>query len=200
MGIIAKMPDNGGDYPIAPEGTHAAVCVQVIDLGTQYSEHYGKSAHKILLGWELPDADRGSGEHAVIAFRRYTLSLHPKSALRQNLESWRGKPFTEAELDFDLAKLLGAPCLISIVHDTRDGTTYANVAAVMAMLKGAAKPKPTTDTLLFDIDKPDMAVFEKFGSNLQATIKRAEEWGDNGQPAPVDPASVKFPDDDSIPF
>ena len=38
--------------------------------------------------------------------RVYTLCLHERAALRKDLESWRGRKFTEQELDgFDLEKL-----------------------------------------------------------------------------------------------
>jgi hypothetical protein len=61
--------------------------------------------------------------------------------LRAVLESWRGKKFTDAELDgFDLEKLLGANCQIHAAHDVgADGNTYANVTLVLPPVKGAAK-------------------------------------------------------------
>ena len=201
MGLIAKNTGNGGDFVLPPTGTSPAICTQVIDLGTQYSKYYDTSKHKLLLGWELPDAESGDSEHAVIVFKRYTLSLHENSNLRKDLEAWRAKTFSPDELDgFDVSKILAKACFVNISHRQDGDKTYADGVAVMALPKGTPKPKSTTEHLLFNIDKPDMAVFEKFGDKLQATIKKAEEWGDNGQPAPVDPVSVKFPDDDSIPF
>jgi hypothetical protein len=44
--------------------------------------------------------------------KEFTLSMHEKSTLRQFLESWRGKAFTEKEaLSFDVTALIGKPCL-----------------------------------------------------------------------------------------
>ena len=53
--------------------------------------------------------------------RRYSLSLHEKSSLRRDLESWRGRAFTQEELrGFDLEVLIGVGCLVSVVHEQRN--------------------------------------------------------------------------------
>ena len=69
--------------------------------------------------------------------------MHEKAALRKDLESWRGKPFTAQELEgFDLEALLSVGCFINVMHQTREGQTYANVAAVMRLPKGMTAPSP----------------------------------------------------------
>ena len=106
MGLIAKNT-GGGDHKPPPEGTHTAICVKIIDIGTQYSNFYGKSKHKVIIGWELPNAKDDEGE-PVIAWKRYTLSLHENAALRGHLEAWRGKSFSNEELEgFHLKNILG---------------------------------------------------------------------------------------------
>ena len=60
--------------------------------------------------------------------RRYNMSLHKKATLRRDLESMMGRAFTDSELKgFDLESLIGLPCLLNVVHKTRDGVTYSNV-------------------------------------------------------------------------
>jgi hypothetical protein len=159
MGLTAK-DSGGGDYSPAPQGTHPAVCFAVIDLGTQYSEQYKRHAHKVALGWELdadPPRDDGSPH---MAWKRYTLSLHKKAGLRAMLEAWRGRAFTEQELaGFDLRNILGKGCLISLIHEEREGNKYANISAVSALPKGMAPPTPSKEPVLFDMDEPNEAVF-----------------------------------------
>jgi hypothetical protein len=44
-------------------------------------------------------------------FKNYTLSWSEKANLRLDLQSWRGKPFTQEEMRrFDLETILGAWC------------------------------------------------------------------------------------------
>src|SRR5690554_5665654 len=114
MALVAT--DSGKTYPPAPAGTHLAICVQVIDIGTQYSRYYDKWSHKVLIGWELPDEQNEDGEPWLV-WNRYTLSLHENSALRGHLQSWRGRSFTEEELKgFHLKNILDKPCMLTITH------------------------------------------------------------------------------------
>src|SRR4051794_3571047 len=116
MGIIAKA--NGGDFVLCPAGAHAGVCVDVIDLGIVESEFNGekKKAHKVRVVWQIEE-EQDNGKRFT-AGKRYTLSLHEKATLRKDLESWRGRPFTNQELDgFDLEKLLGIGALINVIHE-----------------------------------------------------------------------------------
>ena len=163
-----------GSFEKVPEGTHVARCVQVIDLGTQFSEHYRKSAHKILFGFELMNEAKQDGEPFLIFMRR-TASLHVRSTLRGDLEAWRGKQFTAEELEsFDLSSVLGASAYVNV--GPSDDGKYMNIRSIMSLPKGAQPGPAKTPLLLFDIDAPDMDVFEQFGDKLKATIESAEEW------------------------
>ena len=175
MGLIAKNT-GGGDFKPPPEGTHTAICVKIIDIGTQYSNFYGKSKHKVIIGWELPNTKDDEGE-PVIAWKRYTLSLHENAALRGHLEAWRGKSFTNQELEgFHLKNILGKPCLVSIVHDgDNGGRVYGNIKTIMGLPKGTPVPQPFHKLITFDIDEFDQGVFETFSESLQKTIRDSEE-------------------------
>jgi hypothetical protein len=115
--------------------------------------------------------------------KTYTVSLHEKSKLRADLQAWRGKMFTPEELaGFDLGKILGQYCIIQVVH-SEDGK-FANVQTIMAY-KGD-KPKPVNENVVFDIDKPDMAVFEALSDNMKAKITNTPEWSAyQNPPAPA---------------
>jgi hypothetical protein len=140
MSIIAKA---SGDFTPAPAGTHATVCVDVIDLGVRDVTYQGKTQrkHQIVIVWKI-DGNLDDGGPFFVR-RRYTCSLHEKATLRGDLESWRGRPFTDQELKaFDLENLLSVPCLINVIHETRNGSVYANVASVMQLPKGMTAPVP----------------------------------------------------------
>jgi hypothetical protein len=206
MSLIAKS-SGGGDFTPAPAGTHTAVCVQCIDLGTIYSKYYDSWKPKVLLGFELIGEKNEQGE-AFIVWKRYTNSLHENAVLRGHLESWRGKAFTSDELDgFALTNVLDKPCLISVSHRVDGNKTYADVGSVMALPKGTPAPKRTHDLVVFDIEDPDMEVFGTFREGLQDTIKGSKEWQDN-PPGHLDDASTgrkptaddTIDDPDDIPF
>lgn len=142
MPIIATAK-SGSSYPPAPAGPHAAVCVDVVDMGVLAVKWGGqeKQQHKIRLVWQI-DEDRDDGKPHLVS-RRYTLSLHEKAGLRKDLESWRGRPFTDDELEgFDVEALLGVPVLLNITHTSKDGNTYANVASLMKLPKTMQAPSP----------------------------------------------------------
>lgn len=141
MPIFAKA---GATFTPAPAGTHAAICVDVIDHGMVELTWQGKtqSKHKISIAWQIAE-DMENGKPFLVR-RRYTLSLHEKASLRKDLESWRGRAFTSAELEaFDVENLLSVGCLLNIIHnETQSGATYANVAGVMRLPKGMQAPTP----------------------------------------------------------
>lgn len=137
--IIARRPRS--TYTAAPEGLHAAVCVDVVNLGIVAGAYGAK--HKVRIVWQLEAVDDTHGRRFDVA-RVYTLSLHERAALRKDLESWRGKKFTEVELDgFDLEKLLGVNAQVNVTHQlSDDGTVYANVSTIVPPMKGVLKLTP----------------------------------------------------------
>ena len=138
MTLIARRPSR--TYAQAPEGLFAAVAVDVQNLGLIAGAYGAK--HKVRLVWQLDQAAEDGRRYEVA--RVYTLSLHERATLRKDLESWRGREFTERELDgFDLEKLLGVNAQIQVVQKLGDdGTIYANVATVIPPAKGVAKLQP----------------------------------------------------------
>lgn len=190
MGLIAKNKV-GAQFAPAPAGAHVARCCWVIDLGTQRSERFQKDQEKVLLGWELPEeliteGDR-VGEPYFIS-QRYTLSLNEKATLRQHLESWRGKAFTEAELDaFDLRNVLDKACTLGITHKTNGEKTYANVSSVSPLMKGMTARPRINPLLLYDLAKPDAGVFAKMPEWLQKLVSESREAKGQSVPQQEDP-------------
>jgi hypothetical protein len=120
----------------------------------------------------------------VLHSEQYTVSFNEKATLRKHLESWRGKPFTEADFagppnGFHLAKLIGIPALGQIVHQHKDGNTYANLNSIMRPRQGdfeAFKNKIEGPTIFFDLDDFKQEEFDKLSPRLQETIKNSPEY------------------------
>lgn len=156
MPIYAKS-SGGTNFTPATAGTHAAVCIDVVDLGVLEVTYNGKTKkqHKINIVWQI-DEDRDDGKPFFVR-KRYTLSLHEKAGLRKDLESWRGRAFTEQELEgFDVELLISVPCLLNLIHATKDGSTYANVASIMKLPKMMEAPKVRDYVRVCDRE-PDVA-------------------------------------------
>jgi hypothetical protein len=207
MAIIASDNGGGGDFSPVPQGTHIAVCNMVVDLGKQRKEWQGQERIRpeIFLRWELPneriewdDKDGIHREGPRVIGQTYTLALNDRANLRRDLEGWRGRAFTAEELRaFDVAKLLGVPCMITVTHADRNGKTYANVTGVTGIPKGMPKPEaPECEPLIYDND--NLGTWDKLPEWLQRKIDAQVKE----QPAHVQSFSGANHDDldDDIPF
>lgn len=198
MELIAP---NKGTFEKAPEGTHIARCYSIIDLGTQYSQFYKTSSHKILVGWELP-TQLMPDERPFTVFKRYTLSLSENATLRKDLQSWRGKTFNDNDIaHFNVLKILGQCCMVNIAH----GNDFANVQSVMALPNNMQCPPPINPTVQFVLNEFDQQVFDSLSDKLQDTIKQSQEYQDKfgtsaPPPAAGKPAQTQDDFDDDIPW
>lgn len=150
MPVIAKK--SGTDFTPCPAGVHQAVCVDVVDMGLIESVFNGKpkKQHKVRIVWQVEEL-RDEDHTPFLVQKRYTLSLDDRANLRKDLESWRGRAFTDQELEgFDLEVLIGVNCLLAVQHTNRNGTVYADVTAVMPLKKGMAKLSPVGYTRVKD--------------------------------------------------
>jgi hypothetical protein len=209
-------PTEGGDFTPVPEGTHPATCYRFIDLGTQAGEYMGapKIARKVMLSWEITDGElRTSDGKPMTISSRYTWSMHEKSTLRKTLESWRGKKFEDADFGeggFDVRKLLGAGCYLSVIHSVKQDRTYSNISSIMKLPKGVVAAETVNPLLYFSLEPGefDRTVFNTFSENLQTIIKASPEYRAVSQPASsggdyipphFEPGDPGFSDND-IPF
>jgi hypothetical protein len=143
MSIIAR-DTGGGDFEPIPAGMHNAVGARIYDLGNQPGFNPGSFAHKVVVLWELATRYTTGDykDQRMRVSKTYTLSLSEKANLRHDLESWRGRAFTEAELQgFDVEKVIGAPCTLNLVETLNPKTQkrYVKVAAVMPLMSGAER-------------------------------------------------------------
>jgi|694.fasta_scaffold28940_11 hypothetical protein len=201
-----KMPENkAGGFSLSPSGTHLAICVKLVDLGTQTSEYKGekKRNRKIMIGWELPY--ELIGDKPLLHYQRYTLSSNEKSTLRKHLEAWRNKPFNDKDFGssgFELKKLLGAPCSLIIAHTEREGRTYANTAGIGPIPKGTKMPPSVNPPVYFSLEEFDRGQFEALPEGFQKIIMASPEYAQVSAGVSIGAAvSTNEPDEDEeIPF
>lgn len=185
MPILAKKI--GGDFPPRdpiPQGTHIARCYQIIQIGTVTSSYEGKETQRerVRIGFELPNILRefkeGEGEKPMVISEEYTLSLSDNSNLGPLLVSWRGgKKFTkEEEEGFDIENLLGVPAILSIVHETKDGKTYANIGSITATMKGMDIPKQVNPSRILSYDSWNEELFESLPKFIKDKIISTPEY------------------------
>ena len=127
--------------------------------------------------------------------------------MRHDLQSWRGRAFTEDELKkFDLEAVLGQWCMLSVVHSQVQDKTYANIEnvnPVPATIKKAGMPEGVNTPVLFSIRSANMEVFNALSENIQNKIKGSPEWDQwKDAPAPTAPAERESFEDfeDDVPF
>jgi hypothetical protein len=127
--------------------------------------------------------------------------------LRKELENWRSTAFTEVELaGFKLKNILGAWAMLSVVKEKGvDGNDYTNISSinpVSSQIKKAGLPTPHNPLKVFDLDDPDMELFETFGNKTKEVIKSSPEWNQKKTPAPKqkEPSSGFDDMDNDVPF
>lgn len=150
-------PAGTENFEIVPAGSHVAVCCLVCFVGWQESMFNGrKEVHpKMLFTWELVNEKMADGKNFTIS-AIYTDSLHSKANMRKMLECWRSRPFSKEELSgFDIIKVLGTPCIVSVMHLEKDKETKARVTAVSKLPKGTAKPEGTVAPLYYTVEPED---------------------------------------------
>lgn len=183
--ITAK--DSGGEFEKTPTGMHQAVCAFVFDIGTHISTFAGQTikAHKIIVTWELSETMK-EGDNAGKRFtvsKYYTLSLGEKANLRKDLESWRGKSFTDDELrvGFDVEKLIGVNCLLNIGQNENG---KAKILSINPLQKGVVAIKPEKN------------VTQKFYDWIEKERAKSVEKATDDTPYEDAPP----PDNDRLPF
>ena len=131
------------DYEPLPVGVVPAVCVNYFDCGVQRG-YQGKLQHKVVLLWEL-EARRTDGQR-FLATKNYTATLSEKATLTADLQSWRGRAFTEDELrGFELDNIIGKPCQLNLVQTTKaNGDPFVEVQTVLRPNKGWVAFQPET--------------------------------------------------------
>lgn len=177
--------NSGSKRELIPAGSYVARCFEMIHIGTNLESIMGvdKVLNKVRISWELPTETRvfneEKGEQPFVISKEYTLSMHEKSNLRQDLEGWRGQGFTEDQAkSFDITKLLGIECLLSIIHRvTKAGNEYATIVSISRMPKGMVCPELVNPVFEWNFtDHFDAEKLELFPDFIKDKIKSSDEY------------------------
>ncbi len=212
MPITAKT--SGIEFEKVPAGNHIARCYSMIEIGTEEKDYLGekKKAYVVRITWELPNEKKvfspEKGEQPFSISKDYTLSMHEKANLRHDLQSWRGRSFTEEEAKaFDITKLIGIPCMLNVIHNVSkaNGNTYANIAGVTAIPKGFQVPLQINPSFVFSYDEWSDSKFASLPEWIRKRIEATPEFQNRLNKSGVnqDPPTDMFePDHDSseLPF
>jgi hypothetical protein len=165
---------------IAP-GSYPARLVQIIDLGLQAQKPFqGKEkapVQEIMFTYELVDEfmkdDDGKDLEDKPRWISETMPFYglfadkAKSTQRYNAFDPSGA------YEGDLTKAIGIAVNVAVVNNAKGDKVYDNVGTVASMRpKDAEKcPEPKNPTKVFDLDTPDMEVFNKLPKWIQDKIK-----------------------------
>lgn len=185
---LNKQPKMSGGVkqPLIEVGTVPARLVRVIDLGIQAQNPYqGQEkppAHMVDFTYELLDVfmtDKdGNEDETKPRWISETFPLHnPSADLAKSTKRVKALD-PNNNFEYDLTKLVGAPCMVTIGHKQSKGNTYANVIGVTPMRAKDAERAPAlkNDSVVFTLDDPDMDVFNKFPDWIKEKIQGNLEY------------------------
>lgn len=171
-----KSTAGSSNTPVLEAGNYPARLVQLLDLGLQARKPWkGKDkppVNQIWVTYELPtefmlDED---GEELLDKPRWVSERMNLFSLSQDNATSTKRITALDPknDLEGDWAKAIGFPCTLTVVQD-KDGK-YANVGGVSPPMKGLTIGELVNDPVLFDLDEPDVEVFNGLPDFLQEII------------------------------
>lgn len=162
-------------------GVYPARVVRIIDLGLQpgmeWQGQQKPNQHKVDVTYELldvfmKDKDGNENEDKPRWISEDFGVHHPsQDKAKSTIRVKAIDPNNEA--NFDLSKLIGMPCMVTIGSKVSKGKTYNRVLDVAAMRpKDAAKaPELKNEGRVFMLDEPDLEYFNSLPEWMQDRIK-----------------------------
>lgn len=181
--LTPSKPD-GKTRTLAPEGTHVATCVGLIQIGTIEREFKGekKWVDKLRFTFELPEElhvfKEEDGEKPLVVSAEYSNSMGGKSKLRPIVEGILGVALHDAEAySYDMEDLLGRSCLISITHQvSKKGNKYVVIKSTSPLLKNMPVPKQLNPTKLLTYEKWNQNYFDSLPDFIKDVMKTSKEY------------------------
>ena len=208
MGIYAEKHE--GEFKQVNPGLYVARCISMIEIGTIKEEFNGetKDVQKVMIRWELPTEkivfDPAKGEEPYSVSKTYTLSMHEKANLRKDLESWRGKGFTEQEAKkFDITVLLGKSCNLNIIHQpskSNPGRNVTVVSSITPLMKGQVCPEQINPSKVLSYDEFNWELFESLSDYTKDKIKSSIEFKMMQEPGTVQDHETGSDEMSDLPF
>ena len=202
---MPQLKESTSSFKPVPAGAHAARCYGMVSIGTQIPTNPTyQPSFQVVLMFEIPaETIERDGKQVPLSICRFlgTSLGKPTKPTKTNqlLSSWRGKPFTIDEAKgFDLAKVVGHPCLLNIIHEDKNGQTRESIASISPLPKGMAIPPQINKSIIYEIEHGQNDVFKALPEWLQNKIKACAEWQTPAEP-PVAAPSIPAGQDD-VPF
>lgn len=186
MGLNANKAGNGNknrvEQPQIEADVYPSYLVQLIDLGLQPQKPYqGQEkapVQEIMLTYELAGCYMVDEDGKELEDKpRWVSETLPFYGLFADKAKSTKRYFAfdpDNSFDGEFAKAIGMPCNVTIVNNAgKDGKVYANVGNVapISAKKAAQMDKLKNPTKVFDLDAPDMEVFNALPEWLREKIK-----------------------------
>lgn len=210
------LSDTGGGSNIdpLPPSAYEAICYGVLDIGTHIIRVPGKPETKqrrVILMFAVPGETvhyQGRDDATRVVSQEYNMSLNSGSNLYKSLVSWRGKPFTAAELQkFVLSNVIGVPALIYVnLWKSGKGNGIGNIMPYTRREKLAIPSDLTPVSFSVEAWDGNEAELEELPKFIANKIRNSEEARRKRSPASQDPGAYNpapveenFEEDD-VPF
>jgi hypothetical protein len=172
---VPKSSSEGSFIP-CPAGVHAAICVDVVDLGmvdTGFPDpktNVTRVVPKIRIVWQV--AKKMDSGISFMVQSRYTLSFNEyqgkQSNLLRDVTAWGVDlmDLIDDTNEYDVERLIGKTCLLNVVHKVGEKTTFANVASLMPLPDGMVAPVPNGYTRVCDREQTVKAAVDGEDTDL----------------------------------
>lgn len=169
-------------------GTQPARCFAIVDIGKQKQSFGGvekEPANEIMIFWELTKFmhqwKEGEEKQPLFLSQRYTWSDRDKAKLPKVLKSWGNLPKPIEKLTVKLVSMyVGKPCMLSIEHNTKKDTTYANISGnglgVSQFMKELPLPTPFFKDIFFNLKDFTWDAFNALPPYAQKSIRASLDW------------------------
>ena len=165
MSLTISGEGGGEALPKLQQGIYLGTCFRIVDMGTTERDYQGTKSKKtrVHITFEVAEAlDPNNNETLMpdgrpfVVSKTYTASLYEMAALRKDLQSWRGKSFTEEELKgFDITNLLGCTARIEVGHTAQTDTSPGGNPKILSLQRpdgGSQQVQTHNNQESFDLD------------------------------------------------
>lgn len=200
--IPSNNNSNRVEQPVLEAGVYPARLVQIIDMGLQpqrpYKGQEKPPAYEINTTYELVDAFMVNEDGEELLDKpRWVSESYPIYSLEADMAKSTKRYLAldpEQVHEGNFGDLADTPCNVTIVINKAEGKTYTNIAGVAAMRpRDAAKCPPlVNDIRVFDLEKPDLEVFNKLPKWMQDKITSNLEF----KGSPLEEALAGSPQDE----
>ena len=179
MSLIARSSKSTSTADNPVPGTHMARLVSITDMGHQPGfVHEGKeieSTYKFELTYELVNSLMADGRPHFISEQIKNNDFVPKDpgGFIATMMARVAAMTPENPVDPDVSKLIGKPCMVTVIMDKNGYPKIAGQGAVTGIPVGMEIPPLTNETFTFYMDEPNMDLWDTFPEFKQKRIREA---------------------------